>query len=219
MSPRSVATFASLIAMTLLVYAMIGARIVYSGNTTDVGLMWNLFLAWIPFIVAVALYYSYRRGAPRTPLVVGGLLWFLFFPNAPYLVTDLKYLRGTDGIVFVYESAVISAAAVAGLAFGFVSLYLMQAVVRRAFGAVNAWLFVLVTLALSSFGVYLGRIQRWNSWDVIARPEALCADLWRAAADPSDHVRAAELAVLFAAFLAGSYLVFYAFARRRNEPA
>ena len=69
------------------------------------------------------------------------------------------------------------------------------------------------TLVLSSFGVYLGRFQRWNSWDVVTRPGALLADLSRAAADPSDHVRGVMLAVLFTGFLAVGYLLFYPFAR------
>jgi uncharacterized membrane protein len=224
MSHRRIATFASLLGLTLLVYAMIGVRVAYSGNTSEGGLLWNLILAWIPFILAVAVYDGLRRGAARTPLVVGGVLWLLFFPNAPYLVTDLKYLRGVNGVPLVYEVVVTSTAAIVGLALGYGSLYLMQAVVRRLAGAVNAWFFVLGTLALSSFGVYLGRFQRWNSWDVFSQPGALFADLWRAATDPGDHVRAAELAVLFTGFLAASYLVFYSFARsavrsRRIDPA
>ena len=210
---------ALLLGLTLVVYAMIGVRVAYSGNTSDEGLLWNLVLAWIPYVLAVAVYRRFRRGSARAPLVVGGLLWLLFFPNAPYVITDLNYLRDLHGAPLWYETLLTSTAAIAGLALGFASLYLMQAVVRRLAGAVNAWFFVLGALTLSSFGVYLGRFQRWNSWDVLVRPEALLGDLWRAATAPGDHVRAAGLAVLFTAFLAASYLVFYSFARRRKKPA
>ena len=72
----------------------------------------------------------------------------------------------------------LSAAAGAGLLLGFASLYAMQAVIRRAMGTLTAWLFVVGVLGLSSFGVYLGRIQRWNSWDVFTRPRVLATDLW-----------------------------------------
>ena len=129
----------------------------------------------------------------------------------------MKYLRGLDAVPLFYESVLISTAAITGLALGFTSLFLMQAVVRRVAGARRAWLFVLGVLALSSFGVYLGRFKRWNSWDVFAQPEAILADLWRAAIDPSDHVRAAALAGLFATFLAVSYIAFYAFARPSRQ--
>ena len=81
---------ASLIGLTLLVSAMAGARFAYSGNTEDKAILWNLFLAWIPCLLAVVVYYGLRRGAPVALLTAGGLVWLLFFPNAPYLITDLK---------------------------------------------------------------------------------------------------------------------------------
>jgi len=93
---------ALLLGLTLLVYAMIGVRVAYSGNTSDEGLLWNLVLAWIPYVLAVAVYRRFRRGSARAPLVVGGLLWLLFFPNAPYVITDLNYLRDLHGAPLWY---------------------------------------------------------------------------------------------------------------------
>lgn len=211
MSDRRLATLASLLGLTFLVYAAVGARMAYSGNTHFVSLVWNLFLAWIPFVLALAVYDGLRRGAGRTPLVVSGALWLLFLPNAPYIVTDLKYVGEWLGAPIWYDAGLASAAAGIGLVLGFASLYLMQAVVRRVAGTVNAWFFVVGALALSSFGVYLGRFQRWNSWDVFVQPGAVFADLWGAATNPADHLGAAAVAVLFAGFLGAGYLVFYSF--------
>ena len=213
MSNRRALILLPLIGLTALVYSLLAAASVYTGTIVDKGIAWNLFLAWVPFLIAIAVYDGFRRGVSRTLLVAGGGLWLLFLPNAPYLTTDLKYLRGLEGLPLKYEAVLISTAATVGLVLGFSSLYLMQSVVRRLLGAVNAWLFVVVALILSSFGVYLGRFQRWNSWDVFTQPGALFADLGRAAADPSDHVRAASLAVLFTGFLAVGYLLFYPVAR------
>jgi uncharacterized membrane protein len=213
MSDRRLATLASLIGLTLLVYAMVGVRVVYSGSPHYGALIWNLFLAWIPFVLALAVYDGFRRGAARLPLFAGGALWLLFFPNAPYIVTDLKHLRTWEGAPIWYDVVLASAAAWAGLALGFVSLYLMQAVVRRIVGAVNAWFFVLTVLALSSFGIYLGRFQRWNSWDVFVQPQSLLGDVWASVANPVDHPRTVAVTVLFTVFLAATYLVFYSFAR------
>jgi uncharacterized membrane protein len=213
MSDRRLALLGSLLGLTLLVYAMVAVRVVYSGSPHYGALVWNLFLAWIPFVIALAVYDGFRRGASRVPLLVGGALWLLFFPNAPYIVTDLKHLRTWDGAPIWFDVVMASAAAWAGLALGFVSLYLMQTVVRRLVGAVNAWFFVLAVLALSSFGIYLGRFQRWNSWDVFTSPGRFARNVWPHLAQPHEHPRTVAVTLLFTVFLAATYLVFYSFAR------
>src|SRR6266508_1141900 len=150
MSDRRLAILASLAGLSGLVVAMVAVRVVYSGNSENAALVWNLLLAWIPFGLALQVYEGYRRGAAQAYLLIGGLLWLLFFPNAPYIVTDFKWLRDSTGAPVWYDVVLISAGAWAGLLLGFISLYLMQAVVRRALGALNAWLFVLFALVLSS---------------------------------------------------------------------
>jgi uncharacterized membrane protein len=213
MSDRRLAILGSLLGLTLLVYAMVGVRVVYSGSPHYGALVWNLFLAWIPFVVALAVYDGFRRGASRTLLLAGGALWLLFFPNAPYIVTDLKHLRTWDGAPIWFDVVLASAAAWAGLALGFVSLYLMQTIVRRLVGAVNAWLFVLAVLALSSFGIYLGRFQRWNSWSVFTNPGRFAHNVWPHLAAPHEHPKTVAVTLLFTVFLAATYLVFYSFVR------
>jgi len=213
MSDRRLAILGSLAGLSALVVAMVGVRVVYSGNNDNAELVWNLLLAWIPFGLALQVYEGYRRGSARAYLLIGGVLWLLFFPNAPYIVTDFKWLRDSTGAPVWYDVVLISAGAWAGLLLGFISLYLMQAVVRRALGALNAWLFVLFALVLSSFGIYLGRFQRSNSWDVFVRPRTFAGDVWTRLGNPDEYARAVAVTVLFTAFLAATYLVFYSFAR------
>src|SRR3954469_12916001 len=55
-------------------------------------LLWNLFLAWIPFALALVVYDRYRRGASFMRLLPALTLWLLFLPNAPYIVTDFVHL-------------------------------------------------------------------------------------------------------------------------------
>lgn len=213
MSDRRLATLASLAGLTLLVYAMVGVRVLYSGSPHYGALVWNLFLAWIPLGLALLVYDGARRGRGGLLLLGGGALWLLFFPNAPYIVTDLKHLRTWDQMPIWYDAVLVCAAAWAGLALGFASLYLMQSVVRRLAGSANAWFFVLAVLALSSFGIYLGRFRRWNSWDLLVRPEALLSDVVTVV-----DARSIAVTVLFTAFLGASYLVFYSFLSARREP-
>jgi uncharacterized membrane protein len=218
MSRRRLAILASLGGLSALVVAMIAVRVLYTGNDYYTNLVWNLFLAWIPFGLAVYAYDGYRKGQGRLQLWAAGGLWLLFFPNALYIITDFKWLRDWAGAPIWYDVVLVSAAAWCGLLLGFGSLYLMQGIVRVAIGTARAWAFALGTLALGSFGVYLGRFERWNSWDVFTRPGHLVQSLLPHIAHPQDHPKALAAMVLFTAFLAMSYLVFYAFAQPEAEP-
>jgi uncharacterized membrane protein len=212
-SDRRLVVFGALAGLSGLVAGLVAFRLAYSHSLEDVPYLWNLFLAWIPFVLALLIYDGHRRGARLVQLLGLGLLWLLFFPNAPYIVTDFKYLADMTGKTFLFEGLLIGTAALTGLLLGFMSLYLIQAMVRRAAGARYAWLFVFVALGLSSVGVYLGRVLRWNSWDVFVRPGSLLGELTGALVDPLAHPRPIAITILFTSFLLASYAIFYSLAR------
>jgi uncharacterized membrane protein len=207
-SDRRIAVVASLGILSLFALAMIAGRVVYTGTAEHAGIAWNLFLAWVPFVLSLVAYARARPGASGAKVLGLGALWLLFFPNAPYIVTDLKHIGSSSGVPILYDVLLLSAAAWTGLILGLASLFLMHAVARRFIGVANAWVLVVGVLTASSFGIYLGRFQRWNSWDVFVRPGALLGQ----AADGL-HVRPLALTVLLTSFLFASYLVFYSFAR------
>jgi uncharacterized membrane protein len=212
-SDRRLAVFAALVGLSGLVAGLVAFRVAYSHSFEDVPYLWNLFLAWIPFGLALLIYDRHLRGARPAQLLALGLLWLLFFPNAPYIVTDFRYLTDLTGKAFWFEGLLIGTAAVTGLLLGFMSLYLIQAIVRRVAGTRYAWLFAFVALALSSVGVYLGRVLRWNSWDVFVRPGALLGELAGVLVDPLAHPRPITITILFTSFLLASYAIFYSLAR------
>jgi uncharacterized membrane protein len=215
LSRRRLATVAALALSSAFAVALVAARVAYTDRPDGLNLVWNLVLAWVPFLLAVFVYDRARRGASLAVLVAGGALWLLFFPNAPYLITDFKLLPIWQGAPIWFDVVVLSTAAWTGLALGFVSLYLVQAVVGRLLGAVTSWLFVLSVLALGSFGIYLGRFERWNSWDVFAEPGPLLRDIGTRIANPAEHGRTVAVTVLFTVFLGLSYAVFYALTHPR----
>jgi uncharacterized membrane protein len=203
----------SLAVLSLFVVAMIVVRVLYTRTPEHSGIAWNLVLAWIPFGLALIVYERARTGL-LTPAWAGvGVLWLLFLPNAPYIVTDLKHVGTGDGVPVLYDVLLLSAAAWTGLLLGLTSLFLMHAVARRVVGAVNAWVLVVAALALSSFGIYLGRVLRWNSWDVFVRPGALSSAIANGALHPLSHPQPVALTILLTSFLLVSYLVFYSLAR------
>jgi uncharacterized membrane protein len=208
-SDRRIAVVASLAILSVFVLTMMLARVVYTGTLEHTWIAWNLFLAWVPFVLALVAYAHARPGASGARLFGLGVMWLLFFPNAPYIVTDLKHIVGAgNGVPILYDVLLLSAAAWTGLLLGLTSLFLMHVVARRFLGVMNAWALIVGVLAASSFGIYLGRFQRWNSWDVFVRPGALLAQ-----ATEGFHARPIALTVLLTSFLLASYLVLYSFAR------
>jgi uncharacterized membrane protein len=211
-SRRRLATVLGLVAASLFCVALVALRIAESGSTKFSGLVWNLFLAWIPFVLAVVVYDRWRRGRARASLLALGALWLLFFPNAPYIVTDFVHLERTADAPYWYDAVTVSAFAWTGVLLGFASLFLMQTVVRQWRGVAAGWMFAAVAIALGSLGIYLGRFLRLNSWDALEHPSVLPRIAHAVARDPFAYQEAIAVTVLFAVALGFAYFLLYSFA-------
>lgn len=147
-------------------------------------LVWNIALAWIPLVAALAL--DDVRSTPlllQLPLLV---LWLAFFPNAPYLVTDIIHIDPTGhGLSSVLGSVALAAAAPVGLALGFSSLVLVERSLRERFGGRVGLTVSVASIAAACVGIYLGRVLRLNSWDLLARPRDVAAALHAHLLDPN----------------------------------
>lgn len=204
-----------LVVASCMCIGILAARAVWTEHVSYRFMVWNLFLAWIPLVCALAA--ERLRGAGA---VVAGVVWLAFFPNAPYIITDLVHLRGQGNWLFWVDLIMILSFAMTGLLLGYLSLYVMQKKVARRFGQVAGWSFAIGTLALSSFGIYIGRFERFNSWDVVFNPIELAQQIWMIFRHPFDHLPAYAVSALFAVFLVGMYLALYHFTRQNNpEPA
>jgi len=215
MRDRRALTFVALLAASALCCATLEYRIHRTGDSFYGFLVWNLILAWVPFGLALAAYDRARR---HLDVVVGVLavLWLLFFPNAPYVLTDFIHLHESAAPLW-YDALMLSAFAWTALVLGFVSLYLMQMVARRVVGPAWAWVGVVGALALASFGVYLGRFVRFNSWDALLRPGRVAQVIRNQLENPFEHPRLVATLVVLTAFLTVAYAVLYSFAGLRLE--
>jgi uncharacterized membrane protein len=186
------------------------ARIFYTGRTAYVWLGWNLMLAWVPLLLALAISRRHAPGARPSwaPSAALGAAWLAFFPNAPYLVTDLIHLRSRGSMPLWYDAMMVFAFALTGVCLAFLALWLIHRLVERRFGPWAGWAFVGAVAGLSGFGVYLGRYPRWNSWDVVARPGELLADLAAQVRDPEP--RAFGVTLMMAALFGIAYLMLFA---------
>jgi uncharacterized membrane protein len=216
-SRRRLVTFLGLLVASLFCVALVVVRAVHTGDASGRYLIWNLFLAWIPFTLAVVIYDRWRRRRGGLAIAVLAVLWLLFFPNAPYIATDFVHLESGGAVPFWYDAVTIGAFAWVGLLLGFASLYLMQSVVRQWRGALAGWIFAVVAIALGSLGIYLGRFLRLNSWDVLEDPTVLPRILHTAASDPFAYQEAVAVTVLFTAALTLAYFLLYSFASLQQE--
>ncbi len=212
------ATLMGLLALLLATgfcVALLAARVHYTGSHGYLFLLWNLFLAWVPFLVSLALFVP--RKVPALLLVVGGVLWLAFFPNAPYIVTDFIHLRKVGAAPVWFDAMLIASFAWTGLVLGIGSLHQMQSLVRERLGVVAGWSFALVALCLGGIGVYLGRFGRWNSWDLLVQPGAILRDVSDVLLHPLAHQKPLAIVLVFTTFLTVAYLLTSTLLAQRSQ--
>lgn len=180
---------------------LIACRIYFTGSLLFAFLVWNIFLAWIPFFLS-----AYLRPAPgwKNHLLLGG--WLLFFPNALYIITDLIHLAADTGVPKWFDAILIFSASAAGLLMAFVSLYRVEKFLQTFVKKKTANALVLFILFLGSFGVYLGRFLRWNSWDIISNPVPLLISIGRRFFFPLDHLRTWGITIMLTVLF---YLIYF----------
>lgn len=183
----------------LFISALLIVRIMYANNLRYVFLLWNLFLAWIPFQLGIVITQKvlYPQWA-RNGLVV---CWLLFFPNALYIVTDLIHLKNSTDLVPVWFDAVLLfASSFTGLLMAFISLFMVEVYMRTHISAQHTGKLVAACIFLGSFGVYIGRFLRWNSWDIVANPVSLLVQVGARISSPMLHHRTWMITLLLTCF-------------------
>jgi uncharacterized membrane protein len=127
---------------------------------------WNTFLACIPYVLS--LYLFRPKQELRLLWSLGFIVFVLFMPNAPYVITDVMHLffnettRQSDPTLTIFIFLLFE---LVGIAL-FLKSY--QRFERFTLTKIKATKIVirLISFLVISFGVYLGRFQRLNSWDV-----------------------------------------------------
>jgi uncharacterized membrane protein len=209
---------AALLLASLGCAAMVAGRALFTGRFALRFFCWNLLLAWIPLALSLLLARRHApgRSAGRPGSWALGLAWLVFFPNAPYLVTDLIHLRVRSPVPLWFDALIMFAFAITGLFVGFVSLLQVHGLIERARGARAGWQFVAAVSVLTGVGIYLGRFQRWNSWDLVTRPGELVTDAAGWVLDPLANARGAAVAAIFGGLFGASYLVLFTLSRMRT---
>jgi uncharacterized membrane protein len=187
-------------------------------------LLWNLFLAWLPLLVSMSAMLL-TRIAKGIDLAIGlticGVIWLLLYPNAPYLTTDFIHLIFSpsydyggyekDRLLLWYDLVLFFLFSWCGLLLGYVSMRHFHSIVSYYINAWVGWMFILVVSFLGGFGVYLGRIIRVNSWDVLFSPFRLVESVLEGI-----NTHAAIFTVLFGMLILIVYLSLYLLGKNRS---
>jgi uncharacterized membrane protein len=206
-----------IIAFLLFIVLMLTLRISYANNIRYAFLLWNLFLAWIPFQLSVTLTESANRNKWYSYFLL--LSWLLFFPNALYIITDLIHLDESYGDVPVwYDAILLFTCSVTGLIMAFVSLFQVEAFLKKNISPRHTGKLVMAAIFLGSFGVYVGRFLRWNSWSIITKPQLLFSDISTHVLLPFHHYKIWGVTLLLTCLFSLLYFAIKKLPGVLNEP-
>lgn len=180
-------------------------RMIYTSNTTFIFLVWNLFLASIPFIISTFYSNFDKKLKSGFFLLLTLAIWLPFFPNAPYILTDLFHLWQKNDIPLWFDLILILTFAWNGMLFGFFSLNQLHRIVVKRYNQLAGTAFVIFSLTAGSFGIYIGRYLRWNSWDIISHPLSLAYDIANVFIHPIRNSSVYGMTIFFSCFLLISY--------------
>lgn len=177
-------------------------------ETQDIYLLfmvWNVFLASIPISITILLEINKKWQSNTFLFLVMFSVWLLFLPNSFYMITDFIHIKNSISGTIWYDITIIFSFAISGLIMGYYSLFQMKKIIHSKFS--NSKYFIISILLLSSFGVYLGRYLRWNSWDIIQHPYQIFKDIAAMLLHPTLHLNAYKTTFVLFSFYACYYFI------------
>ena len=172
-------------------------------------LIWNIFLAIIPF--AITMYLNTKPNLSRLKLAIWFVIWLAFLPNTPYIVTDLIHLKESTYHLMWLDILVVLSFAMSGLFLFYLSVLDMQRLISQKFKRISISFVTISLMFLCGFGVYLGRFLRYNSWEILSQPQNLFLDIIDMIIFPMQHTGAWLFTLGFGSFLLVGYCFFKAF--------
>jgi uncharacterized membrane protein len=194
--------------LSLLCFSFSIFRFIYTDTKVFLFLNWNLFLAFVPWAVTSVTILKPKLQTYRITIFILLSIWLLFFPNAPYILTDLFHLRLKSAMPKWFDLILILSFAWTGLVFGFLSLWDIEKILSKSMNRIWMSLISVCLLFIGSFGIYLGRYLRWNSWDIINEPFNLLYDITDRLINPFDHPRTWGVTLFMGIFLNMIYWTF-----------
>ena len=187
-------------------FILLCARMAATGYITYIFLLWNLFLAFIPYAVSYWLYRNTRVIENKLKLIAAIAAWLLFIPNSFYLLTDLFHLHEISSAPKWFDLLLLLSFAWNGLVFGVASLRKMETILYQLSGKKFSLFIVFSVMWLNAFGIYLGRFLRYNSWDIIAQPFSLFSEMFEILLHPFKNKMEWGMISCYAVFMTLLYI-------------
>jgi uncharacterized membrane protein len=204
---------------TLVSGLLLAAALFISRASAPLYLLWNLFLAWVPFVLAVWLSRLLRHKAWSSwEGLTLSAAWLAFLPNSFYMISDFIHLAEVSPDYLLFHAVLFTSFILTALALGIGSLYIVHAELRRRISGWAAWGWVLAILFVCSIAIYVGRDLRWNTWDVLVDPAGLLFDMSSRLLRPAEYLQMAGVVVPFFLLLTSLYtLAWYSNDTAHNE--
>lgn len=180
-------------------------RVWYVGSPQYLFLIWNIFLACLPYIVVLVVS---AISLPRFLQYFLFTIWFVFLPNAPYVITDFIHLRYKTQDQYWIDVMMFFAAALFSLWIGVIALEEGRKILKTISTKWFARLVTTLAVLLSGFGVYLGRFPRFNSWHLFTRPTDLVGSLYDHGVTVLTQKESFMFVAMFTCIFGFSYVVY-----------
>lgn len=193
-------------------------RIFITGDLTYLFLIWNLFLAFIPFAITEWLLTLERFAQRKRKLVIVLFVWLLFIPNSFYILTDLFHLDKFDSAPKWFDLLLIFSFAWNGIVLGIVSIRRTEVIVESISGRRFSLFIIFIVMWLNAFGIYIGRYLRFNSWDIIAQPFSLFREMFEVLFHPLRNKMEWGMIAVYAVFMTVLYITIKKLAENFHKP-
>lgn len=171
----------------------------------------NLFIGSFPVILIAFLLDHFDQKIGKVLFWIGTALWVLFYPNAPYMISDLIHnsqdpLDTLHPDLIKFDTLILFSFAMLSIFYGFISIKIMFNLFRKRYSTRFAHTAIVIVIILSCLGFYMGRellsaIKLGNgylySWEIFLEPLKIIKIVWHALWPIGAHWTAYAMMALF----------------------
>lgn len=150
----------AIVILSIYCISLLLLRIKITNSFFYLFLVWNLFLAYIPFFISSIVLQNKSIQNSKVKFWSLFFIWILFLPNAPYILTDFVHLQQGIAMSYWFDLLLIASFSINGLVLFFISINDVHKIIQQKYSTIKAWFLTTIIFFLCGFGIYLGRFLR-----------------------------------------------------------